>query len=148
MYFPALTLSVQLSRSDVWIIQTALCLSVCSRNKTHQQTTTKSPIWKSWAEVGCRRWSDHFVKKKDQIQQADMCSTQLLTVRFFIWSTRMRPFSAAGGWIKTHNGFFFLKKTDATEILKWWAGDPSAEIKQKHLGSADLSPPQPLIWSY
>lgn len=147
MYFPALTLSVQLSRSDVWIIQTALCLSaVAIKHANKQQQNLQSENHEQKLAVGVE--AIILSKKKDQIQQADMCSTQLLTVRFFFLSTRMRPFSAAGGWIKTHNRFFFSKKTDATEILKWWAGDPSAEIKQKHLGSADLSPPQPLIWSY
>lgn len=37
MYFPALTLSVQLSRSDVWIIQTALCLSAVAIKHTNKQ---------------------------------------------------------------------------------------------------------------
>lgn len=45
MYFPALTLSVQLSRSDVWIIQTALCLSAVAikhANKQQQNLQSKN----------------------------------------------------------------------------------------------------------
>lgn len=106
MYFPALTLSVQLSRSDVWIIQTALCLSaVAIKHANKQQQNLQSKNHEQKLAVGVEAII-LLKKRSDSTSRYVLNSTSYSSIFHFIYSDA----SVLCGWRlnKDSQRVFFL----------------------------------------
>lgn len=87
MYFPALTLSVQLSRSDVWIIQTALCLSaVAIKHANKQQQNLQSENHEQKLAVGVEAIILLKKRRSDSTSPYVLNSTSYSSILHFIYS--------------------------------------------------------------